>query len=215
MNLQNVRRHQRAFLDQLKIRKKPVVYTIQGIEMIVNPGVFPPATDTKLLASHIQVKSGMRTLDLTTGSGIFSVIAGLQGATGVAIDINPQAVKNAKENFLKHHVNMQALESDLFSNVAKEQFDQIFANGPLFEGRINDPLDYACYGARVFVKRLLSSVKIYLKPNGKLFLIQSEWSDLKHLGSTIKSNGLRSNLIAKKVSDDDKRTYRLYEIKLA
>lgn len=105
--------------------------------------------------------------------------------------------------------------SNLFSNVANEQFDQIFANGPLFEGKINDPLDYACYGAKIFVKNLLSSVKTYLKPNGKLLLIQSEWSDLKYLDSTINSNGLKSNLIAKKVSDDGKRTYRLYEINLA
>lgn len=215
MNIQDVRNHQHAFLDQLKARRKPVVYTIQGIEIIVNPGVFPPATDTKLLASHIQVRPNIRTLDLTTGSGVFSVIAGLQGATGVAVDINPQAVRNAKENFLKHNVNMQALQSDLFSNVAKEQFDQIFTNGPLFEGRINDPLDYACYGAKNFVKNLLSSVKTYLKPNGKLLLIQSEWSDLNHLDSVIKSNYLKSNLIAKKVSDDGKRTYRLYEISLA
>lgn len=215
MNLQNVRRHQRAFLAQLKTRQEPTVYTIQGVEIIVNPGVFPPATDTKLLASHIKVKPGMRTLDLTTGSGVFSVIVGLQGATGITVDINPKAVKNAKENFLKHKVKIHALESDLFGNVAEEKFDQIFANGPFFEGRINDPLDYACYGARSFIERLLSKLRTYLKTNGKLLLIQSEWSDLKYLDSNIKSNGLKSNLIAKKVSDDGKRTYRLYEINLA
>lgn len=135
---QDVRIHQRAFLAQSKFRLKPVLYKVQGVEIMVNPGVFPPATDTKLLAAHIKVIPGARTLDLTTRSGVFSVIAGLQGATGIAVDINPQAVKNAKENFLKHNVNMQALESDLFSNVVEEQFDQIFANGPIFEGRISD-----------------------------------------------------------------------------
>lgn len=212
MNIQDVKVHQRAFLDQLKVRQEPVLYNVQGVEIIVNPGVFPPATDTKLLASHIKVKPGIRTLDLTTGSGVFSVIAGLQGATGVAVDINPQAVENAEENFLKHKINIQALQSDLFSNIEKEQFDQIFANGPLSEGKINDPLDYACYGAKTFVKSLLSSVKTYLKPNGKLLLIQSEWSDLNYLDSTIKSNGLKSNLIATRTSDDGKRTYRLYKI---
>jgi len=211
--IKNVRAHQRAFLKQLKTRKESVLYQIQGVEIIVNPTVFPPATDTKLSAAHILVGSNMRTLDLTTGSGIFSVIAGLQGASGIAVDINLKAVKNAQENFVKHSVNMQALQSDLFSNVPSEKFDQIFANGPLFEGRVNDPLDYACYGAKKFVKILLSSVKTYLKPKGRLLLIQSEWSDLKHFNLTVKNNGLRSSLIAKRSSDDGKRMYRLYEVR--
>lgn len=215
MNVKDVRVHQRVFLDQLKIRRKPVSYTVSGVEIIVNPGVFPPATDTKLLAAFIKVAKEARILDLTTGSGAFSVIAGLQGATGIAVDINPKAVKNAEENFLKHNVNMQALESDLFGNVPDEQFDQIFVNGPFFEGRISDPLDYACYGARAFVEKLLSGAKTFLKPIGKILMVQSEWSDLKHFDLTVKSNGLRSNLIAKRSSDDGKRTYRLYEINLA
>lgn len=180
IDVETIRSYQRAFLDQAKARKEPVVYTVEGVEIKVNPGVFPPATDTRLLASHIKTKSGERILDLTTGAGVFSVIAGLQGATGIGVDINPVAVKNARENFSKHNVRMRAIQSNLFENVPQEQFDQVFANGPFFEGEITDPLDYACYGARVFIEDLFSGVKKYLKKDGKLLIVMIAWSGLHH-----------------------------------
>jgi len=215
IDIEIIKQHQRAFLDQVKARKEPINYTIEGIEMKVNPGVFPPATDTKLLASNIRVKPGERTLDLTTGAGIFSVIAGIQGATGLAVDINPSAVENATENFLRHNVQMRALQSDLFENIALEQFDQMFANGPFIEGDITDSLDHACYGARTFIESLLSGVPIRLTKNGKLLLVMSAWSDLKHFEETAKRNGLLSTLTATRKSDDGERTYNLYEVRVA
>lgn len=153
-DIENVRQHQIAFLDEAKSRIEPFVCTVQGVEIQVNPSVFPPATDTQLLAVYIRTKQGERVLDLTTGSGAFALIAGLQGATGIAVDINPLAVANARENFKKYGVGMEAVQSDLFGHVPNEKFDQIFVNGPFFEGDIVEPLDYACYGMRSFYKRL-------------------------------------------------------------
>lgn len=151
-------------------------------------------------------------MDLTTGSGVFSIIAGLQGASGIAVDINPKAVKNAQENCLKYGVNIQVIQSDLFDKVPKEQFDYIFVNGPFFEGNIKDPLDYACYGARDFIERLFSEVKAYLKQRGRVLIVLSAGSDLKHFQETVRKNKLISNLISTKNSDDDQRIYYLYEV---
>lgn len=212
--IDTIRAHQRSFLEQVKSRKEPTPYTIGGVEIIVNPGVFPPATDTKLLASHIRVTPQDRTLDITSGAGTFSVIAGLQGASGIAIDINLAAVRNSEENFKKFGVNMKAIQSDLFQNVPHELFDFIFANGPFFEGDISDPLDYACYGARSFTERLLPEVKMRLKPTGKLLMIVSEYSDLEHLASTIELANLTHSLVDTRQSDDGKRGYNLYAITL-
>ena len=97
--IEAIRLHQQDFLEEIKKRKVPSFYPVRGIPIKVNPGVFPPATDTHLLADFIQTDLSERTLDLTTGSGVFSVIAGLQGASGWAVDINPVAVQNANENF--------------------------------------------------------------------------------------------------------------------
>ncbi len=212
MDLIAIRVHQQAFLEREKLRKDPVFYTVQDVKIKVNPGVFPPATDSRLLAANIQVSPAIRTLDLTTGSGIFSVIAGLQGASGIAVDINPEAVENAEENFLSHDVKMKAVQSDLFDKIPKEQFDYIFVNGPFFEGKIEDPLDYACYGARNFIERLFSKVNTYLKPKGEILIVLSEGSDLNHFQETIRKNNLISTLIGTENSDDGQRTYNLYGV---
>jgi len=214
MRIEDIRKHQQTFLEREKIRKNPVFFTVQEIEIKVNPGVFPPATDSRLLAANIQVSPTTRTLDLTTGSGIFSVIAGLQGANGIAVDINPEAVKNAEENFLRHNVVMKAIRSDLFDKVPSEQFDQIFVNGPFFEGDIHDPLDYACYGARTFLDRLFRRTKSYLKPSGKMLIVLSEWSDLEYFEDCIKKNELKSSLRDTRKSDDGERKYMLYDVQI-
>lgn len=57
MNFDDIRKHQKAFLEKAKARKKPVVFNVEGIEVIVNPNVFPPATDTKLLVANIKTKN--------------------------------------------------------------------------------------------------------------------------------------------------------------
>jgi release factor glutamine methyltransferase len=212
MNVRKIRDHQEAFLDKAKARKIPLTYTINDITIIVNPSVFPPATDTKLLVENIHAKVGERILDLTTGSGLFAIKAGLQGATGLAIDINPAAVNNANQNFKKYNVQMKAIEGNLFEKVPDEQFDQIFANGPFFEGEINDPLDYACYGAQSFIKNLLLGIRKYLKKKGKLLIVMSSWSDLKYFQGEVRSNKLIATLIATKNSDDNERSYNLYKV---
>lgn len=212
-NKDEVQTHQRAFLEKAKARKEPIAVTIEGVEVVVNPGVFPPATDTKLLAANVKTKPGERIIDVTTGSGAIPVIAGLQGAIGYAIDINPSAVANAKENLATHDVAIEALESDLFANVPEGLFDQVFANGPFFEGEIVDPMDYACYGARAFIEKLFSQVRDRLNKGGRLLIVVSEWAELDHLENTAKQNNLTTTVIASKKSDDGQRNYLLYEVK--
>lgn len=214
-DVENIRKHQKAFLDKVKARKTPIHFVVEGIEVIVHPNVFPPATDTKLLIANIHAKKGERILDITTGSGLAAIAAGLQGASGVAVDINPDAVKNANQNFKKHNVNMKAIESNLFHAVSPEKFDQIFANGPFFEGEIINPLDYACYGAQTFIENLFSGIKTYVKNDGKLLIVMSAWSNLDHFEKTAQRNKLTTALVATKKSDDGERTYNLYEVKVA
>jgi release factor glutamine methyltransferase len=215
MNNSNIKKHQEDFLNKAKARKTPVNFNVEGIDVVVNPGVFPPATDTKLLVANIHTKKGERIIDLTTGSGSAAIAAGLQGASGLAADINPEAVKNANQNFKKHNVQIEVIESNLFEAVPPEYFDQMFANGPFFEGYITDPMDYACYGARMFIESLFSGLKNYLKIDGKLLIVMSAWSDLEHFKKTSKKNGLKTKMIATRKSDDKERTYHLYEVKIS
>ncbi len=211
-DLEAAKAHQIIFLKKLKSYKSPYTITIQGVDIIVNPNVFPPVTDSQLMASHINVKHGNRILDLTTGSGVFAVIAGLQGASGIAVDLHKDAVINANQNFARFKIDMKAIESDLFENLTEEKFDWIFVNGPYTEGEVKEPLQLAFFGAKSFLTRLFQKASSYLKADGKILITIAEWGELNLFEELAKKNGFSLKILGKKFSDN-KRVYRLYELK--
>lgn len=74
------------------------------------------------------LKAGMRFFDLGAGSGILSIGAAKLGLTGLAVDIDPLAVDNCRENFSINQV-AQAMETRQGSTqYVDEQFDCILAN---------------------------------------------------------------------------------------
>jgi release factor glutamine methyltransferase len=212
MNLQETLKHQRAFLDNIKARKEPIIVNVEGVGIKINPGVFSPATDTKLLAANVDIKKGQRFLEMSTGSGAVAVVAGLAGGSGIAIDINPKAVKNARENVATHKVDVKVIESDMYSNVPNEKFDRVYANGPFSEGEIKEVLDKSVYGARNFTRALFSGLGKYLKVDGKALVVFPEWAEVGFFEKCIVDNGLKYKIATKRSSDDGQRIYRLYEI---
>jgi ribosomal protein L11 methyltransferase len=81
-----------------------------------------------LLEEYMQ--PGMRVMDVGTGSGILAIGAALLGAEDVlAIDIDPVAVRVAKENVLQNGLesSIRVMEGDLVKDV-HETFDLCLAN---------------------------------------------------------------------------------------
>ncbi len=77
-----------------------------------------------------QVRSGVRVLDIGTGSGILAVAALLLGAdSALGVDIDPMAVRTANENALRNGVEgqFQAVCGDLAA-AAEGTYDIITAN---------------------------------------------------------------------------------------
>lgn len=76
------------------------------------------------------IKGGEQVLDIGCGSGIIGIAAALLGAGQVVgVDIDPVAVKVAKENAAENHVEgkVNFLEGDLTKNI-KGKFDVVCAN---------------------------------------------------------------------------------------
>jgi len=192
--------------------KKPYVKFINGVAITIFPQVFPPTTDTELIAKHVKISRGQKVLDLTTGSGALSVIAGLKGATGIACDINPTATKNAQYNFRQHNVAFRTIKSDLFINVPRVKFDLIIANGPYIEGQVNHPLEHAFFGMKKFTNGIFSELAKYLKPNGKLLISFAGWADIKNFEKTIRRYKLTFKVIGRRKTTDKQRSYILYEV---
>lgn len=207
-----VRADQAAFLGRLKEHTEPYHVEVEGVDLSVLPGVFPPTTDTRLLARHINTKAGDRVLDLTCGAGAFSVIAGLQGASGVANDLNPLAAKNARKNILHYAINFTVTEGNLYENVPTDTFDYIFSNGPYIEGVVHDPLELAFFGARKYVTELFKGARERLARNGKMLVTFAEFGDLAFFENTASQYGLTHSRIDVAASSDGQRVYHLYEL---
>ena len=60
--------------------------------------VYEPAEDTFLFAENLDVKEGERVLDVGTGCGLLGILAAKKAWNVVAVDLNPYAIRCAKEN---------------------------------------------------------------------------------------------------------------------
>jgi len=88
----------------------PYVAAAEDVVIDIDPGMafgtgYHPTTYTCLEALEQLLKSGMEVLDLGTGSGILTIAAVKLGAAHVvALDIDPQAVRAARQNLRRSAV---------------------------------------------------------------------------------------------------------------
>jgi len=208
-----VRDHTASLVQDVRRRKEPYAVSVAGVDILVHPGVFPPTTDSRLLAAHIQCSAGTRVLDITTGSGVHATIAGLQGASGVAVDFNPAAVENADANFRRFGVQMRTIQSDMFDNVPPEQFDLIVGNPPPYDGIPTDPLLYGVYGGKTYIAKFFAKAGDFLSPKGRILMTCAEWAgNTDFFESAAQDAGFSASAVASRASEDGKRVYRLYEL---
>jgi len=76
-----------------KVRISGRAYEIS--EHVFNPKYY---FTSGFMAKHIMVTPEDTVLDMGTGSGIQAITAGHSGATVIAVDINPEAVRFAQKN---------------------------------------------------------------------------------------------------------------------
>lgn len=114
-------------------------------------------------------------LELGTGSGILSVVMAKHGAKSViATDIMDACVNNTQENVeilnLKHIIEVR--KGDLFEPIKEEKFDLIVFHHPFFcdEPTKGSGLETAVMDDGGIIRRFLTEVKTYLKPEGKILL---------------------------------------------
>ena len=135
----------KSHFNLLKIGRRIVIkpswidYQNQPGEVIIeiDPGMafgtgYHPTTHTCLQALEQWVGTGASVLDLGTGSGILSIASlGLGATRVVALDIDPQAVRAARQNFRRTNTTRQvtlAQGSVPHGVAAPGQFDLVVAN---------------------------------------------------------------------------------------
>lgn len=135
----------RSHFDLLRVGRQLVIkptwidYEEQPGDVLIeiDPGMafgtgYHPTTYTCLEALEDLMKPGMAVLDVGTGSGILAITAAKLGASRVvALDIDPQAVRAARQNFRRTRVQkMVALTQGSVPHplAGKGQFDLAVAN---------------------------------------------------------------------------------------
>ena len=199
-----------------KTKKKETVRVL-GTEFVILPGMFAPRwMDSSLLAEVIKenILKDQSVLDLGTGSGIQGIFAAQQGARVIAVDINPESLKCAKENALKHNIQnlIKYRESDLFTNIT-EKFDAILFNPPFRWFKPRDVLERGELDENYkTLSKFFKQAKDYLNPNGLILLVFSDSGDIKYLEQLINTNGYNFKILKSQKAETG-WSYFVYEIK--
>jgi release factor glutamine methyltransferase len=149
---------------------------------LVDENVYEPAEDSLLFAENLEVEAGESVLDMGTGCGILGVLAAENTGSVMAVDVNPYAVRCAKENAALNNVRskMTFVRSDLFACFSKKaMFDLILFNAPYVpveDGEAGSWLGRAWAGGasgRRVINRFISEVSEHLESDGRVLLMQS------------------------------------------
>ena len=142
--------------------------------------VYPPSEDTYLLrdAALDDVRSEDAVLEVGTGSGVVAEALSDEARCVVATDINPDAVRAARER------GVPAVRTDLAA-AFDAQFDLIVFNPPYLpddERTPDDALSDALGGGdtgREVAERFLDNVPRVLDPDGRVLLVASSLSGVE------------------------------------
>lgn len=142
------------------------------------PGlVYEPREDSYFLLSYVEEYAlGSKVLDMGTGTGIQAIKAYKSGAEEVvAVDINTEAIKLAKENAKRNDCEVKTVYSDLFEEV-EGKFDLIIFNPPYLpkdydfkDDKISKAISGGDSGSELII-RFLDEVKSYLTEEGIILL---------------------------------------------
>jgi release factor glutamine methyltransferase len=168
--------------------------------------VYEPAEDSFLFAENIHVRENEIVLDIGTGCGILGIVAADKVSQIVAVDVNPYAVRCAKENAKLNNVSnkMCFFQGDLFTAIRdEEKFDLVLFNAPYLpsEDLAKNWLDYAWSGGvagRQIIDRFILEVPKHLRSSGRILLMQSTLSSLEETTRKLERNGLRPKLVARR-----------------
>lgn len=166
--------------------------------------VYEPAEDSFLFADNLDVKSDEKVLDIGTGCGILSVLAAQKSQSVVAVDLNPYAIRCAKQNAKLNGVcGISFVQGDLFTFLKTNvHFDLILFNAPYLPSEDNELSSWIgrawAGGAngREVVDRFISKVASYLKKNGRVLLMQSTLTGVNETILAFNRQGLTASVIA-------------------
>ena len=174
---------------------------------VVDENVYEPAEDTFLLAENLDVNGGDIVLDMGAGCGILGILAAKKAKYVVAVDINPYAVRCARENALLNNARSKIsfIQADLFAALSeKTKFDAILFNAPYLPVEENEPPSWVgrawSGGAtgREVIDRFITQSVTHLKEQGRVILLQSTLADIEGTLLAFKKQSMSGKVTAER-----------------
>jgi|TARA_R100001143_G_scaffold57209_1_gene54237 methylase of polypeptide subunit release factors len=152
----------------------------------VRYGVFSPVRGEylNLIQAAKLPANTQRAFDIGTGSGVIAAILAQRGVPEIiATDTSADAIICAAENFarLKLQHAIRLVQADLFPP-QPALADLIVCNPPWIPARPTSPIEAAVYDpGNEMLERFLSQVTQHLNPNGQVWLVMSNLTELIQL----------------------------------
>ena len=193
-----------------------------GLTLHVPPQVQPIYAVSHLLGEAVlaEVRRGDQVLDMGTGCGVNGILAARAGADVLALDVNPEAVRAARDNARRNGVadRLEVRLSDVFDAVdpqADGPFDAVVFDPPFrwFEPRDLLEMATADPGYRALT-RFVREARLYLSDRGRLLVFFGSSGDLNYLQRLVAEEGFGTEMLARENLEKDGEqveyvTYRL------
>ncbi|MFC1888050.1 peptide chain release factor N(5)-glutamine methyltransferase, partial [Candidatus Cloacimonadota bacterium] len=173
-----------------RVHHEPLQYILgktefYGYNFIVDPSVLIPRPETEYLVEKVieDCADARSILEIGTGSGCIAITLAkeMNNIEIDAVDLYPEALKTAALNCEKNNAEVNFLQSDIFSNIAKK-YDAIISNPPYISEKayvdLSDEIKYfepatallAGEDGLYFYRQILKDAGNFLKDNGKIYL---------------------------------------------
>lgn len=166
---------------------------IRNLELLVSKGVYKTGVDTELIIDVCSRYKGNSFLEVGCGTGAIAISIAHNFNSGIAIDINQNAIDNTHKNLQYAKVsNVKVVKSNVFEKVTGK-FDLIVCNPPYNEHESKDDIEKMFWDHRNTMKlTFFNHVRKYLNKNGRIVF---GWADLSDLELDLplrlaKNNGL-------------------------
>lgn len=158
---------------------EPFNVQLQGMDIIVQPGVYQTSGDSELMIESVYITPEQNFLEIGCGTGVVSIALAKKALEGVGVDINDKAVANSVLNAKTHNVsNVSFFISNVFENVSGT-FDVIVCNPPYTQHDARDAIDRMFWDPNDEMKRtFFKEVGSYLKPNGHIYFGWADFADI-------------------------------------